>query len=401
MPNSQSGQYSLSDIDQPPAQAGQYSMSDIDKPPKQGFWQATIQSAKDAWTNSQPIRDQEAQVAKNVSGAAKKGDFGTAAEILLNHLGERGAQVAGAAYHGATENIKNAILPQSYNRDLSTEKPLGSPLTPLPGPGGALEEFVGEETAGRAAAPTGPGIVKKIIKGEGVSQEPARESLRNAVNASAGESGASVVQPQSLRESLSAPIDSIESAAKNNYQAMDNATGGKFQPNLDRLNNINNKLRAIAGTDDAKEAELAASKTRLEWQQDALFDEAAGKGVPRDVVDTARAQFKQAQALHDVQSKVFKNPNIIEGNIAHGTPETVKVNEAIKALQKLQDNTEFGAPRLEQALGRDGAKQLLDNLYAAQRMGVSGVRVQNIAKWIGGATIGSGALVKAIEVASK
>ncbi len=199
-----------------------------------------------------------------------------------------------------------------------------------------------------------------------------------------------------MRESLTEPINSLESAAKQNYQAMDEATGGKFQPNVDKLANINTKLDAITGTDDAKEAELMASKQRLEWQQEKLFDEARAKGVPKDVVDTARSQFKQAQALRDVQTKVFKNPSIVEGNTAYGTPETVNVDKAVNALQKLQDDRSFGGPRLEQALGKEGAQQLMENLHAAQRLGLSAVRIQNVAKWIGGG-IGLAGLIKGVS----
>ena len=41
----------------------------------------------------------------------------------------------------------------------------------------------------------------------------------------------------------------------------------------------------------------------------------------------------------------------------------------MKGLQKLQDNTKYGTPRLEQALGKEGANGLLNELYEAQRRG--------------------------------
>lgn len=260
-------------------------------------------------------------------------------------------------------------------------------------PTDALETGAGAAAGGAAldTAVAGAGALKGLIKTAGTEIQPeATAGLQAASKSAAAEGGASTVAPQSLRESMTAPIDSIESAAKENYQALDKATSGKFQPNMDKLNNVNNKLKAITGTDDEKEAELLASKVRLEWQQEKLFDEAAANGVPKDVVGTARTQFKQAQAMRDLETKIFKNPSVVAGNASHGTAETVNVDRAVTALQKLQDSTEFGAPRLEQALGKQGAKDLLDNLYSAQRSGVKAVDAKQllgkIAKYTAGAT---------------
>jgi hypothetical protein len=78
--------------------------------------------------------------------------------------------------------------------------------------------------------------------------------------------------------------------------------------------------------------------------------------------------------------KVFKNSNIVQGNEKFGTPETVNVDSAVKALQKLQDSDKYGASRLEQALGKDGANNLLNDMYAAQRAGVKALSRQQMAK---------------------
>lgn len=345
------------------------------------YFKNVIDQTKQQWAAGQEWRDREAAVAKGVTEAVKKGDFGGAAEILIPHLENAAKSVASRGYENFKENI--GVTPPS-----DPNRVLGGPIMPIPGVGSLAGEFADEvasavPSAARTVAAEPAGMVQKITQGKEIAQPQAQTALSTAAKSGAKEAGASTVAPQSLRESLGAPIDSIESAAKQNYQAIDEATGGKFQPNADRLANVNNKLKSIAGTDDAKEAELVASKTRLEWQQEKLFDEAASKGVPKEVVDTARGQFKQAQAMHDLDTKVFKNPNIVSGNIAHGTEETVNVDGAIKALQKLQDNTEFGSPRLEQAVGKQGAKQLMDDMYAAQRLGVKSLQTQELAKMIG------------------
>ena len=80
--------------------------------------------------------------------------------------------------------------------------------------------------------------------------------------------------------------------------------------------------------------------------------------------------------------KVFKNPNIVKGNLKYETPETVNIDPAVKALQKMQDDTRFGGSRLEQALGEKGADALLKDLYKAQREGVHAIKAQQWAKMI-------------------
>jgi hypothetical protein len=69
----------------------------------------------------------------------------------------------------------------------------------------------------------------------------------------------------------------------------------------------------------------------------------------------------------------------------------VNVNEAVKALQKLQDDTRYGAPRLEQALGKQGAQDLLKNMYAAQKSGMTAMSRQQFAKLMLKYVVGPGA----------
>ena len=215
------------------------------------------------------------------------------------------------------------------------------------------------------------GYISDIWHGAAPAQEAAQTTLREGAQAGAGVPSA---QPQAMREVLDQPIDSLESAASKNYQAMDKATGGKFQPNVDALKNVNQELRSVAGTNPAREAELEAAKIRLEWQRDQLLNEAEKQGVPKATVDLAKQQFRQAQALHDLDTKVFKNFNVVDldGN--------VKIDNAIKALQKMQDNTTWGGPRLEQALGKDTADALMKTLNEARQQGIKAVSRQQLAK---------------------
>jgi hypothetical protein len=158
------------------------------------------------------------------------------------------------------------------------------------------------------------------------------------------------------------------------------------------LRNTEYQLRQLTETesDVAQEAKLEASRTAITDKIEAAKQQAIASGVDPKLINQADAKFTQARALSDLEAKVFKNPNIVSGNSAMGTAETINVDSAVKALQKLQDTSKFGSSRLEQALGKEGANNLLKNMYEAQRTGAKALRVSKIAKWVGGA-IGLGA----------
>jgi hypothetical protein len=293
--------------------------------------------------------------------------------------------------------LRNVYVPGAEAPN-DLDHPLAQPVPPpLPGLSGALEGAAAESTAATAAAQATrgaeavaqPGAIKQIVQGKAVAQPQAQAALKTAATSAANSAGVSTVPPEGVRSLLEDPISSIEAQAKANYKAMDEVTGGKFQPVVDSLKNVNEKLRSsIEGTPEYAEAQ--ATKTRLEWQQEKLFDEAAKNGVPKTVVENARAQFRQAQAMRELESKVFKNPTNVPGDVAHGTDETVNVDSVVKALRKLADNKEWGSSRLEQALGSpEAADKLLDDMYAAQRLGVKAMDRRTLAERIG-ITVGSG-----------
>jgi hypothetical protein len=180
--------------------------------------------------------------------------------------------------------------------------------------------------------------------------------------------------------------------------------GTDFKALNDKLRNTEYQLRQLTETesDVAQEAKLEASRTAIIDKIEAAKQQAIDNGVSPDLLKQADQKFTQARALADLEAKVFKNPNIVSGNSALGTPETVNVNSAVKALQKLQDTSKFGSSRLEQALGKEGAQNLLKDMYAAQRTGVKALSRQQmaakIAKWTG---IGTGAIGGAYELVKK
>lgn len=252
-----------------------------------------------------------------------------------------------------------------------------------------------------------PDVADQIIKGEKVAQPAADAALRQGASAASKEAGLSTVQPNSLRTVLEDPIDSLETQAKAQYRQIDQAAGTDFKALNDKLSNTEYQIRQLTETeaDIAKEAQLEQSRTAIIEKIEAAKHEAIANGVDPEILDEADATFKQANALRDVEAKVFKNSGVVKGNVVHGTPETVNVDAAVKALQKLQDADSFGGSRLEQAFGKAGAKAVLDDMYAAQRAGVKAmtrqqwaVRLTKLGLTAGGLTLGGHILHTALSV---
>ena len=228
------------------------------------------------------------------------------------------------------------------------------------------------------------------MKGREVEQAPAQAAMRKGAE---GAGGVITAQPESLRTLLEKPIDAIDAQAKASYRAIDKASGTDFKVLNEKLINTEFQLRQLTDTaeDSAKETNLMQSRQGLIDKIAAAKQQAIDNGVDPALLDKADAQFKQARALEEVETKVFKNPNIVRGNAAMKTPETVNVDSAVKTLQKLQDNTKYGGSRLEQALGKEQAQALLNDLYSAQRQGVKAMTRQQWATRIAKVVAGGGA----------
>jgi hypothetical protein len=238
----------------------------------------------------------------------------------------------------------------------------------------------------RKAVSSDPGFIERVMQGEQVAQAPAQAATRTATKAAGNEVGLSTAQPESLRLLAEEPIDIVNTLKKNLYGQVDKAAGTDLKTLYDRLDKVNDAIDLTA-PGSPEEARLEATRTaQMQTIEDAK-QTARTKGIDVDqTLAKADALHTREMALRDFQKGFLKNPNILEGNVAHGTPETVNIDSAIKVLQRMQDNTKFGASRLSQALGSDGAKSLLDNLYAAQRSGNKAATLQKILEWVAGAT---------------
>jgi hypothetical protein len=215
---------------------------------------------------------------------------------------------------------------------------------------------------------------KQVVQGEKVAQGPAQEALRTAAQAV---TPASSTAPTSLRTALEQPIATVFANAKGLYRAVDQASGVDFKDLNDKLENAEYQIGQSADG-SPEEAKWEQARTNIMDKIADAKQKALNAGVDPKTLDQADAEFTRARALQDLQTKVFKNPSIVEGNSAQGTDETINVDAAIKAIQRLQDTTKYGAPRLEQALGKDAANAFLESLYDAQRTGAKAVSRQQL-----------------------
>jgi len=288
------------------------------------------------------------------------------------------------------------------------EHPLAQPVPPpLPGLSGALEGAATESAAASsaanaarttsAAAPAGeaaPGVISKVVKGAKVAQPKAEGALRTAASSA---SDAATVQPQSLPRILEQPIDATEAQAKSLYSKIDEAAGTDIKDLREKLSNTEYQIRQAADPDI--EAKFEAKRASLIDKIQQAKQDAAAAGVDPKTLDQADALYGKAQALRDVETKVFKNPSIVSGNARLGQPETIDVDKALDALQKLQYADKYGSSRLEQALGEQNANALLGKLYEAKRLGQSAIRAQRIAEWIGGGIVAAGPVIEGAKAA--
>ncbi|GEM_PF-5000290 len=232
-----------------------------------------------------------------------------------------------------------------------------------------------------SAATPKPGIVKQILKGKDVAQPEAQAAMRSAANASEG---------TSLREVLSKPIADAQAEKEALYKAYDEAAGVDRKALQQRLNNTHDQLDKLTNTpaDIRRAARLNQSKAALEQQIAEADAKAKAAGINIGDADAANVKLR---ALQEVESKIFHNQDVIQGNTAQGAEESVNIDSAIKAVQKIQDNEKFGGPRFDQAFGTGSANKLLTNLRQYQASGVHALKVQSFAKVVG-ATLGIGTL---------
>lgn len=158
------------------------------------------------------------------------------------------------------------------------------------------------------------------------------------------------------RDVLTANGDALVEAGKANYKILDSFTEGKFTNVQSALKNAQTELRMKAGTTEADLSDLQANVLREQMRLEELFDTAVKNGMPKDVADTARAQFRQGQATLDVANDV-RMANRVRGAGVRTTDPNILENRW---------TARHDTGRLQQAFGEQGAQDVLTQLRAAR-----------------------------------
>lgn len=231
-------------------------------------------------------------------------------------------------------------------------------------------------------------------RGEAVAQPIAQAGVRRV---------APTVGP-SLRSGID--VDTPFKDAKALYRTVDDAAKTDFKGLYDKLDAAQDDARLAApGSPEEAKAQLNIKNT-----QDAIDDakDIAAKSGVKDIDGTLRAadkKYTETQANKDFNSKFFGSQGVINGNVAHGAPETINVDAAIKVLENMDKPNRYGVSRLQQtSLGPKGVAELKQVLYDAQKAGnnaMSSRELRNtIGKFIGyagAATEGAGLLNKIVS----
>lgn len=372
-----------------------------------GYLKNVIDQTKQQWAATQQLRDQESKVASSVIDAAKKGDFGTATEILLNHIGERSGQAAESLVGGAYKNLKANLTEADPNHG----EVYAAPITPVPGVSAALEDFAEEEATGAAGTGTAasaqqPSLwqrVKQAVSPKAATQPNAQAALREGAAASAKDAGLAASDTSgSIRTILDKPIEEAGKAEDALYQKINDAAETDMKSLYDRREELQDALEDPTNISQksAMQKELATTDSNIA-KGEANLQTKLGKDAG-DLIKQAKSATQQRYAMEEGVKKLFNNEGVISGNLEHGAPEQINVNSAIKSVENLDKPSKFaprGSPsRLEQMFGKDGAKAIKQGLYDAQKAGQKVATRNTILAWLSGASAATGT---AYELLSK
>ena len=125
-----------------------------------------------------------------------------------------------------------------------------------------------------------------------------------------------------------------------------------------------------SGLNEETDAKLNATKTRLEWQEEQIIDQAVKDGMPADVATQARSNWYAKSRLEDIQD-IFNK----KSNLSGLRPDMAK--PGVKGLPQEQYNFKGIAKDLNamepsdliSALGKDKAVDLLASVNLAAKQG--------------------------------
>jgi hypothetical protein len=269
---------------------------------------------------------------------------------------------------------------------------------------------MGSAEAAPDAAAEKPGLIQRArqaVSSKAATQPGAQSALREGAAASARDAGVTgaVDTSGSIRTIMDQPIAEASKIEDSLYQTVNDAAGTDMKALYDRREELQDA--ADDPTNLAQKSviqkELTATDQQIA-QGEANVQSKLGKDAP-DLIDQAKAATQQRYSMEEGVKKLFNNESVVNGNTAHGAPETINVDSAIKAAENLDKPSKFapfGTPtRLEQMFGEDGAASLKQGLYDAQKAGQKVASRNDILKILKIVGITGGALGGAYEYFSR
>ena len=244
-----------------------------------------------------------------------------------------------------------------------------------------------------------PAIVNQVMKGGEVAQAPAKAALGTAARTAGGEA------TPAIRSMMDKSIANLAKTERATYDMINEAAGTDLKDLYDYRTKLQDAIENPANIDreDLLQEKLKGLDEKITQAESKLKEK-----IPDKSIEKAKQLTQRRYAQEELKKRLFNNESVVSGNAAHGAEESINVDAAIREVEKLNKPSRYapeGSPtRLEQALGKDGAQQLLKSLYDAQKAGQKAVKYQDlagkIAKWIGlggSALAGGNALAKSFS----
>jgi hypothetical protein len=239
----------------------------------------------------------------------------------------------------------------------------------------ALDKVGGGEAEEETA--TGkPGIVKRAVSPKAATQPGAQSTFREGAAASARDAGAGEIASDpntSIRALPEKPIAEATKIEDKIYKTVNDAAETDMKSLYDRREELQDAIEDPTNVSQktAIQRELATTNQDIS-QGEANVQTKLGKDAP-DLIKQAKAATQQRYSMEEGAKKLFNHESVVSGNVAHGYPETINVDNAIKAAENLDKPSKFaprGTPtRLQQMFGEDGAKAFKQGLYDAKSAG--------------------------------
>lgn len=237
--------------------------------------------------------------------------------------------------------------------------------------GGDLNATAGGAAAGGVGNVVIPGAISaakelpelfntlRTVIRPGIIQDAFQGDIRRIINEAAQEHGVAPSNAASIRDVAHDVASNLQQRAKQAYQALDDATGGRVQRFSDSIKAVQKKLsnlNGIASPDD--EGAWVEKLNELTDAHEKAMAEAEAAGVPRTLLDQANADYRKSKAMADLNRAIRASSEGLRPELASGAnkplPEKVNTGKLFARVNKLYDSK-----RLQDAVGAGRSGDLL------------------------------------------